>query len=228
MKQGSRVIGRFLLLLSVLCLLPLSSCGTSTAVTADTVLHRAMQANFRDGTFTFDMQSSLGTSQLEFAGKGHLLPQAHRTDLDLDGTFGQIRAHANYVIDDQDTYFKVQNQPSSQSASWHKEPTNQDDFGMLGLQDVAQYDQLAQPVLVGEETINGVATYHIKAAIQSPFQAHTKTEDLWLRKDNFFPQQIKRLFSDAGTSTAYGQVETTQVFTQWNSGVTIPIPPASS
>jgi len=68
-------------------------------------------------------------------------------------------------------------------------------------------------------------TYHITATIpKSTFQSQIKTEDVWLRKDNFLPVQMTHHFSDAN---GHGQVMVSLILMKWNTGATNQIPLAT-
>lgn len=82
-------------------------------------------------------------------------------------------------------------------------------------------DSMKNPTLVGADTINGVAVWHVRGQADLPSASGLKENlDCYLRQDNQYPLEIK------GTITGSMQSTTTLLFTKYNSGITIALPPA--
>jgi hypothetical protein len=124
-----------------------------------------------------------------------------------------------------------------------------DDSGFL------DFSRLTHPQLIGEEVINGRKTWHLRATLGdvlngNPSEDATATaiagtglvqnlklvEDLWIIEANSFPAQIK--LHESATTRSYGtptsgltvvpiSIDETYVFTSWNTGLTIALPPAN-
>jgi len=164
------------------------------------------------------------------------------------------------ITDGTDVYIKLPQLPGQKT----KKPWMKIAFGSLGgatgsisSGDVLDFSQLQHAIYVGEETINGYQTWHLRAPLAnllSGTNPATATEvaglmhgitihfveDLWIREDTHFPVEIVINESSSFNSTSLGQTPTsgiagsfsmnmveTMVFTTWNTGITIALPPAS-
>lgn len=102
------------------------------------------------------------------------------------------------------------------------------------------YSKLKDARLIGSETINGVAVWHLQAkedlnqTLQSSARASGSsgmaTADYYFRQDNYRPVKViitgMSTFSDSsghGTMTLHGEMD----FTSFNTGISIALPAAS-
>ncbi len=138
---------------------------------------------------------------------------------------------------------------------WQKLPLSSS-TSSAGSTDFLDYHQLRHARLIGEEFINGRKTWHLRATLTDQLtgssaatatavakQLHTGSvtgnEDLWILEDSKFPAKIslqvgiteQNPASFTGSSNSSGTLTVTMtetmVFTTWNTGLTIKLPPAS-
>jgi hypothetical protein len=244
---------------------------------AATILGYAAKVHLRDTQFTIkssitsaysDGATSNGTSiAATMTGTGAITARPFRMHLILhmkeSGVFGSkpVVVTAEEILDSTDLYIKMSQLPGMPKA---KKPWTKIPFGNLGgttgglnSSNPLDFSQLRHATYVGEETIDGYKTWHLRATFAnllsdtSPATAtaiagltHGTTiqfvEDLWFREDTYFPVQIVSKASTGFSDTGSGQTPTssptasfsstmveTMVFTTWNTGITIALPPAN-
>jgi hypothetical protein len=189
--------------------------GTSTASQAAAILNHAKQAPLKDATFSFVLGTASSptsaTPTASTSGSGRLTTNPARTDLMFTGVQVQGFATSAEVIVDQATGTYYVNVPAL-SSQWLKvDPAS---LGVdIGVVTILDYDGLQNLTLVGTETINGVATWHIQGTkqitktIAQGNVSITRTEDYWFRQSDYYPMKIafqdvvNGAISGSGTST---------------------------
>jgi hypothetical protein len=231
-----RVIFGSLLLVGVLAL---AACGTSGGGAAKTtptatpgaaqIVDHVKNLKFKDATFTMTFTfDSQGTS-VSGSGGGKFTKTPDRSDISLafpltvSGTSYNLQYEV--ITDGNDSYTMISSTPDiagfTTNGMWTKGTTDSSSstspFG-----NTSQFGDFASglgtPTLVGTETVNGVAVYHLKGTDTT---TSGSTIDLYVRTDNYQP--VKADFTETGTSSG----NFTLIFTGYNSGISIAIPPAS-
>jgi hypothetical protein len=233
-----------------------SSPGATTGTpSATSILQHAEQAPLKDATFTVMLilnaaGSTGGTTTVPPAtstGNGRLTTNPKRTDLNFSAIqFQGATTSAEIIIDASsgDYYIKVPALPK-----WVK--VNPAALGIdVGVVSITDYSGLQNLTFVAAETVNGVATWHIRGTAQVTSATGggsgmvTRTEDLWFRQSDYYPvkiaiQDVANAASGglagtpsatpsptpSATVTAQAVLNETFTFTQWDSGITIQLPP---
>lgn len=210
-------------------------------------------------TMTFavnsDLSTSHGTSQfsqtLTAHGKEALHPRRGQMDMTISTTSrlsylfgGSTPTTATIIVDygGHATYMKSAALDSlfGSAGKWYK--TTLAAGGGLGADTslYIDYSKLKDAKLIGSETINGVAVWHLQAKedLNQTLQGSGKasgssrmaTADYYFRQDNYRPVKVvitgMSTFSDSaghGTMTLHGEMD----FTAFNTGINIALPPAS-
>jgi hypothetical protein len=226
----------------------LAACGSQPLPTAAFVLHEAQTAKITDlsftaaGTFasslgaTLNGQSSGGsdlTFQASLTGKITMSPQ--RADLAL--SLGQGQDVAIEVITDATTqigYVRIPALDQAGAAQWISLPLG--DLGSyLDTSIFTNFEHVTQAKMVGPDTINGTAVYHLQGKQQLQQGTGSATEDFYVRQDNAYPVRVVIQGSvsvpDAtGSGTATGPAASSDVtidFTGVNTGAAITLPSGS-
>ncbi len=201
-------------LLGIMCLFTAcaanSSGNASAPTTAADIIARANAAALHDAAFHFSL------TQFRFSGTGVVTTQPHRVAFTLDPLNGATDSQQE-VIDSTSIYIK------SPGASAWSTVSNDPASGILGNPDLPNYAELQDVTLRGSETIDGVATWHLQAKVPSAIKTTTQTQEIWIRQDSFFPEQIIAHIASTGGAFV-GAYDTKINFTTWNAGVTIALP----
>lgn len=209
-----------------------SSGGTSaratTTATADAQAlvqkTKAAVANIKDATF--NVQLLVGTAGASTAvsgsGTGKLTRSPDRIQMQLTGTFAGQQGAVSFITDKATGSAYVQTPQTN--GKWVKIPA-----ATLGTTtDVGNF-ALQNATLVGEETINGQPTYHLRGTQMATASAATpsssnatpataaETTDVWVNKTTYNPVRLVTKSQD-GSSTV------TIDFTGVNTGATIDVP----
>jgi hypothetical protein len=227
----------------------LAACGSQPVPTAAFVLHEAQTAKITDlsftaaGTFasslgaTLNGQSSSGGSNLTFqaslTGKITMSPQ--RADLAL--SLGQGQGVAIEIITDAATqtgYVRIPALDQAGAAQWISLPLG-NLASYLDTSIFTNFEHLTQAKMVGPDTINGTAVYHLQGKQQLQQGTGSATEDFYVRQDNAYPVRVVIQGSvsvpDAtGSGTATGpaaSIDVTIDFTGVNTGAAITLPAGS-
>jgi hypothetical protein len=172
-------------------------------------LSNAQAAPLKDATFAFTV-SSATASTFTTTGTGKLTTNPARTDLVLAQIQFQGFTTSAEIITDQATtsyYIKV---PAL--AQWIKfDPAS---LGIsIGVPTILDYNGLQNVTLIGAETINGTATWHIqgtKQVAQSASQGNAtllQTDDFWFRQTDYYP--VKITFQDQANASTGGTATVT-------------------
>ena len=80
-------------------------------------------------------------------------------------------------------------------------------------------------VLIGSDTIAGTTVWHIKGT--SPQPGFSGTEDLYVTKDTYLAKKMVFTETETGTGGNRVIVTITELFTAYNTGITIDLPPTN-
>lgn len=232
--------GKYLAGAALLCCalaLTLAACGSSTnktggggsssssptssgAPTAQSILARTKQQNLTSATFTLNQQIQTQQGTLTSKGTGQLQEHPFAEQVALTTTLGGSQVQSQAIYSGNNLYSKTAN-----STTWTETPAGDVVNGSSAAPDLANVADLPNATLVGTETINGVKTYHLKGTGTQTAngQSVAYTEDLWIRQDNYRPEQV----TDVVTAPV-GNIQSTVIFTNWNSNVSIQTPPPSA
>jgi len=206
MRRASNRCRQGLVLLPVMAALLLSACGVpSGPPTAASVLRQAQTAKITDlrftatGTFASSLSAILGGqsangSSFSFQAEvtGTLTTTPRRTHLAL--ALGQKQSVAVEIITDAATQTGYVRLPflaevGLDTGQWIAVPLD----GLATYLDTSiftDFEQLTQATLVGTETIQGVAVYHLRGAQQLQAGIGEATEDFYVRQDNAYPVRV--------------------------------------
>lgn len=221
---------------------------------AGALLRQASQAHLRDATYTIGGNltasvTGVGSISEPLAGNGTIIRTPYQQHMTVQvgstgGLTGVITEEA--IISDNIAYTRTLNgNNTSSNTLWTKtDAATLSAIPGLNAVDLLDYSTIQHPVIVGEETINGHKTWHVRGDLNTPasvtatatvvpgqVQAVSKgTEDLWLREDNKYPAQVTlhlTLNASAQAASLAGNLDLTETstFTQWNTGVVITPPP---
>jgi hypothetical protein len=151
--------------------------------------------------FTVSLTTTIQGHDTPLTGTGKYLKSPHRLSMDLSMPYQGTTVTLSVVEDDTSTYAK-----DSLTNHWTKSPqtdsTSLTDFGVKS------------PTLVGQETLNGVQTYHVKGTDKDG-----NPEEYWFKTDTFF--LVKGTFHQKNSDSV---LTGTVTITNWNGNVTIAIP----
>ncbi len=187
-----------------------ASRNSSPPKTAADIVARANAAALHDAAFRFSL------TQFRFSGTGVVTTQPHRVAFTLDPLTGATDSQKE-VIDD--THIYIKSPGASQWSTLANDPTS----GILGNPDLPHYGELQDVSLSGSETIDGVATWHLQAKVPAAVKTTTQTQEIWIRQDTFFPEQVIAHIASTG-GVFVGAYDAKVTFSQWNTGATIALP----
>ncbi|HKS69179.1 MAG TPA: hypothetical protein VJQ45_02075 [Ktedonobacterales bacterium] len=231
---------------------PTSAQGANSATVQDLTYTLKLTVNM-------DMSdSSLGAQKLSetitATGEETLKPRRSQADMTMalaDASLPQNFNLTDTIIVDyasQTGYIKMSGGmlPGAASGKWYK--MSFASVGGLGADTsmYVDYSKLKDAKLIGSETINGVAVWHLRAKEDlsqavpgstltgsgsstgaSNSVSGTATLDYYFRQDNYRPVKIgmagNETMSGLGTATTTGEMD----FTAFNTGVSIALPPAN-
>jgi hypothetical protein len=248
---------------------------TAQDAQAQTILTNAAQVKLRDTQMNVSMTDTTSFSSggknevltLTETGQMAITSQPFRLHLILTGNttgtpYGAAPLTIEEIVTSTAIYIKTPPLPGEPATTkpWHKANVSAAASGSsLASDGFLNFTQLSHPTLIGEETINGRKTWHLRVNLSdvlsgNPSQAATATaiaqqgaiknlvyvEDLWIIEANSFPAQIKVHESAGGAvstsgigsttsgTTSFGiTLDVTYLFTSWNTGLTIALPPPS-
>jgi hypothetical protein len=206
--------------------------ATSTvAITAASILQHAQSVKFTDATLTMTFEGNLGN----VAGLGGLPGASAQTSMTMTikATTNPKRADVTMSFtssDRQMTIETISDDATNTNYTRITPPiipgddkwTKSSGLGLGSLYDPSLYlnfSAVRNPTLVGEETLNGISVWYVKA--QSSFGNDKAAEDIYVRADNLEPYQLKYTISGATNESV------TITFIAINSHITIALPPAS-
>jgi|SRR5579883_2001071 hypothetical protein len=224
--------------------------------------HSTSSAAVQDLTFTMTMNmeiklssTSLGTSDIKetanATGKETLKPR--RSQMDMTMALEGQNMTTSVIVDFATStgYLKMSGLSAlfgNSGDKWYKIS-----YGALGsfgadTSMYMDYSKLKDATLVGSETINGVAVWHLRAkedfnqslpgatgatgttgatGASNSTSNLNATVDYYFRKDNYRPVKVVIAVSDTLSNLGTMKLNTEMDFTSFNTGVTIALPPAS-
>lgn len=229
-RRGMRLSFGALLVMGVLAL---SACGiggggkatpTATPNTAQ-IVAKVKALQFKDATFTMTANFTTSGQSINGTGSGKITKSPDRSDIQF--TFPLTVAGASYnvqieaITDGSTTYTKIDSTPEipgfSTNGIWTKDTTGSGTGNLFG--NTSQFGDFSgiasNATLVGTDTVNGVAVYHLKGTDSSTSGG---TVDMYVRKDNYQP--VKADFTETGDTAGTFSL----VFTGWNTGISISTP----
>lgn len=197
-----------------------SSPSSGATLSAQDILARTQQQNLTSATFKINQQIQTSQGTLSSQGTGQLQEQPFAEQIATTTTLNGQQIQTQAVYSNGNLYTKT-----ADSSTWIEAPGGQIVNGSTAVPGLAQIANLPNATLVGTETLNGVKTYHLKGTGMrtASGQSVSYTEDLWIRKDNYQPEQLTDI-----ANTPQGNVQSTFIFTGWNTTVAIQTPPPSA
>jgi hypothetical protein len=214
--------------LALFGVLALSACGvgglgasaTPTATpTAAMILQQAKQAKVTDATFTMTLNGTTSGTAFTGTGNGKLTTNPNRSDVTFNLTAAGLQIAFESITDaaTNSTYTKYTSPAILATDKW-KKSTSGAGASPVDTSSLTNYGDLSNVTLVGKDTVNGAAVWHLKGSSAST--SAPGTADLYIRQDNYYPVKLD-VQSTGATSGDF-----TLVFTAVNSGITISLPPA--
>jgi len=203
----------------------LSSAGPTGPATptpdAGAILQRAIAADYRDASYTLTFSGSALGQSVAGSGAGRATKSPSRTDttvsgsVDLSGTKGPFTAKTITDVATNALYTSVTGlgyngkwTKSALSGSASKAP--------IDLRAFTSLDAYKNAKLIGAETLDGVAVWHVQAS-QSTSNGPV-TADIYIRQNNGYPAKI------TGHLGGLISADATVKFTAFNSGVSVALP----
>jgi hypothetical protein len=213
-----RCNGFFGLILILTALLALTACGSSSGPYADDILAHTQTLQITDMTMDMTVNSTYKGNPAEGSGEMKFLVDPARTDAVLTLTVAGTTA----TIEDIDdisaavVYARSVNASGATSTTWTKLSVSDNS---LSYAQILAFDNLSNTQLIGAETQQGIAVWHIRGDIIG--KSITSTGDVYIRKDTYYP--VKAVITDSGATPA----TTTLVYKAFNTGISIAVPPSS-
>jgi hypothetical protein len=208
-----------------------SSPATGTSPRAQQILQRVQQANLQSANVNVVATESSSARGTVTNSTGQITLHPARAQLltsltSASTSSGTTQRQAQEVYDNDILYVKVGNQTKWTRYAWPtvSNPTSEGAGQAALYASLQNLGQMQNVQVVGTETVNGVATYHLHATGSQAAngQSVTYTESLWVNQSNYQP--VKMMVQE---QTSAGQVAATATFSKWNGGQTI-VPPAAS
>jgi len=208
-----------------------SSPSSGTSPQAQRILQRVQQANLQSANvivLATENSSDRGTVTTS-TGQITLHPARAKLSTSLSSAStsgGTTQRQAQEVYDNGILYVKPGNQTkwTRYTGPTVSNPTSEGSGQAAPYVSLQNLGQMQNVQVVGTETVNGVATYHLHATASQAAngQSVTYTESLWVSQSNYQP--VKMMVQ---AQTSVGQLAATATFSKWNGGQTI-TPPAPS
>lgn len=221
-------------------MLGLAACGvasspgatTTPTPTAAQILQSASNVSIKDMAFTFTLTMTASGQTTNASGSAELTKTPSRVEMSISVPVSGTPISFMFIADAATNISYAKFGPNSlglPTTVWYKISIGSALGSLTSLGNLASsyanYSSLTNTTLVGSDTINGVAVWHIHGTDTSgatPTAGTTPTGsttvDVYFRKDNYYPVQA--------TITG-GGLNMTITFTGINTGLTIALPPAS-
>lgn len=197
-----------------------SSTATSGPVTAQQILAKAQQQQLTSASFTINQQIQTPHGTLTSHGSGKLQETPFAEEINTTASLNgqQVRSQAIYA--NGNVYAR-----SANSSSWIETPSGQIVNSSAAAPDLSHVATLPNATLVGTETVNGVKTYRLRGYGMRTVngQSVAYKENLWIRQDSFQPAQRTDV-----ANLPIGSMQSTVVFTGWNTNLSIQTPAPSA
>lgn len=226
------------MVLATATLLAFTACGTPSTPgtgngggsimpgakpTAQNILKKAQDARVSDVTFTMkaEVTSEGKTMKITNEGKATTNPARMALTMTMESD-GQIGVVMEAVVDEatKTTYTRFTAPAMLAKKQWTKSTDTPDELYISSAHVVPEYGKLTNVSLVGEEQVNGVSVWHIKATIPAEGSNPTADVELYLRQSDSLPAQM--IIQDP--TVASGAVTVT--YKEYNTGIKIDLPNA--
>jgi hypothetical protein len=224
------VVGWFGVMLLIGCTAPgVAVSGASSPPSAQTILHKVQQAQFKDATFSLSFTGSFSGTSGTGTGTGKITKHPERSDISLTVPVEGQPVTLEVITDvaTSSEYSKITNSPiPGFGDQWIQSPlgSSSTSSSLVDTSQITSYlNGLTNVRLVGSETIDGTAEWHIKGtttqstATQS---GESGTTDLYVTKDTYLPKKVVETVTGSAAGTF------TLLFTAYDTGITINLPPA--
>lgn len=229
MMRFRRALPGFGGLLMLLAMLSLAACSSPLAATkptptpdAATILANSQKVKYTDIEFTMTITGTSSGTSVSGNGSGTVTTTPNRADITLDLTASGTELSFETIVDSvtSTTYVKFTGTsiPGIPVGKWIKESGSSSSVSPIDPSIFSNVGKLSNPTLVGSETVDGIAVWHLKG--QETSGADTANADVYVRKDN--NQIYQAVIHTTGTSTT----DVTIKFTGVNTGKTVDLPPA--
>ncbi|MBF6590712.1 MAG: hypothetical protein IVW57_09295 [Ktedonobacterales bacterium] len=209
-----------------------TTAGTQPTPNATTILQRATAADIKDMTFAINVTTTAAGQVLTLTGTGKIIKNPGRAQLDVGTTVSGTALTFSVITDTatQAGYVKFSglSLPGYSTTKWTKVTLNAANGFGADTSQFTDYSKLNGATLVGAETINGVAVWHLQGKESSTGTPVTSTAtpadttaDFYFRQDNYYPAKA------TVKTTGATPVDATITFTAINSGISITLPAAS-
>jgi len=218
-----------LMALALMSMAALAGCstpaGSSTQTpTAQQIINTAKSQTWKDATFNFTINATTASGSGNSTGTGVVTTDPQRSDIHATTTTTVGNQSDEVITDGTTAYIKT-----ATSSKWLKvtgSPSSLSGLGGVSPTTPVNFGSLQNVTLVGAETVEGYQTWHVRGTTMETVSGKSVTSniDVWVRQDNHYIVQVKSHSTEAG---ATGAVDTMILFTKWNTGATIALPPAS-
>lgn len=200
-------------LLVTLATFALAACGTSTQVATPTatpdasaILQQASQTNITDASFTLTLATTIGAQAINGTGAGAVTKTPARVQLSLTipvtagGTTTQITSEtvtdaATHTVYSRTTLNGV-------VGKWTKSTSSANSSSSVDVNGLTSLTSYQNAKVIGSETIDGVAVWHLQA---TPGTAPTATTTA---TTSATPTKTPKISSSAATKTAVAATKT--------------------
>ena len=203
-----------------------SASATPTATpSAAQILAKVQAFNYTDASFTMSLNFTDQGQTITGTGSGKITKNPSRADIQFafpitsQGTTYNVQIEV--IVDGNTTYTMISGIPGVATDGKWVESATSANSGLTPF-DPSQVTNLggglSNATLVGSETLDGVAVWHLKGTDTS---SSGGSVDIYVRQDDYQP--VKADFTETGAIGGSLSV----VFTGFNTGITISTPPAN-
>jgi hypothetical protein len=237
------IVGLLALLALAGCGVPLIGAGPTPTPTPPpdpaTLLQQASTADWRDVTFTLAFNGTELGQTVNATGGGKATKNPQRVEVNLTLPFTLAGTTAQITIDEivdfptSTAYSRIGGIPGVPNpGQWTKSPISaaSSTGSPIDPTTITDFTKTQNAKLIGAETLNGVAVWHIQGTETDAASGTSATTDIYIRQDNHYPLKVtvhSTTTSTPGTTAGAGTSDITILFTQYNSGVTITLPTVS-
>lgn len=189
---------------------------------AATIIQRAESVKINDTAFTLTLSGTAGGQTISGTATGKLTKSPPRNDITFNLTANSQQLVFETITDGTtNTTYTMFTQPAVLATGKWTKTASSSSASPFDASQFTDYSQIKNPTLVGKDTINGVAVWHLTG--QDTAAGETGNVDLYVRQDNYYPVEIKGQASSSETN-----LNITLIFTSVNTGnISISLPPAS-